>query len=217
MTNRRLVAFIDALAAGRRPGHFKADPDDVDVLRTAIALRAARPGDDIPDEAFVSDLFTKLTDEAGSPVPSNVRVIKKRPVRVTLGAVAASLVLVGGTVAATEASNHGAVTSANIQVPKGTALRTGTFEAADGRVLGQVVVYRGNPSWVFMNVDVSDTNGSVTCRLQLDDGSTAAAGIVGLHHGLGQYSKSIPVDVNRIRGATLYSPSGRVMATATFA
>ncbi|MDT4930082.1 MAG: hypothetical protein QOF92_2949, partial [Pseudonocardiales bacterium] len=29
------------------------------------------------------------------------------------------------------------------------ALRTGTFQIADGQVLGQIVAYRGNPSWVF--------------------------------------------------------------------
>ena len=41
MTTRRLSAFIDALAAGRRPRSFQADPEDTETLRTAIALRAA--------------------------------------------------------------------------------------------------------------------------------------------------------------------------------
>ena len=48
MTTRRLSAFLDALAAGRRPRSFQADPEDVEMLRVAIALRAARPGDAIP-------------------------------------------------------------------------------------------------------------------------------------------------------------------------
>jgi hypothetical protein len=217
VTDRRLASFIDALAAGRRPGHFKAGSEDVDVLRTAIALRAGRPGDDIPDEAFVSDLFAELAGQARPAVPSNVRPLKRRPVRTTLGAVAASLALIGGTVAATEAANHAGVIAASNQVPSRTALHTGTFLAVDGRVLGQIVVYRGHPSWVFMNVDALDAGASVMCRLQLDDGSIVAAGTVALHNGRGQYSKSIPVDVSRVRGAKLYTPSGVVLGTATFA
>jgi hypothetical protein len=83
--------------------------------------------------------------------------------------------------------------------------------------LGQIVVYRDNPAWVFMNVDVPNANGSVMCRLQLDDGSVVAAGTVVFHDGRGQYSKSIPVDITRVRGATLYTPTGAVVGTATFA
>jgi hypothetical protein len=52
VTNRPLFSYIDALVAGRRPGSFKASPEDVEVLRAAIELRAARPGDAIPDEEF---------------------------------------------------------------------------------------------------------------------------------------------------------------------
>lgn len=54
------------------------------------------------------------------------------------------------------------------------ALRTGTFQIADGQVLGQIVAYRGNPSWVFMNADVPNYNGPVKRMLQADDGSTVA-------------------------------------------
>ena len=39
MTGRRLAAFVDALAAGRRPRRFRATPEDAAVLRTAITLR----------------------------------------------------------------------------------------------------------------------------------------------------------------------------------
>ena len=63
VTHWRLSAFIDALVDGRRPGKLRADPEDVAVLRTAIALRAARPGDAIPDEQFVSDLYASLAED----------------------------------------------------------------------------------------------------------------------------------------------------------
>ena len=97
MTDRKLSAFVDALVAGRRPGSFKAEPADAEVVRTAIALRAARPGDAIPDEAFVSDLHQKLSDQASSPPASNVRPLKVRRARAALVGIAASVALVGGT------------------------------------------------------------------------------------------------------------------------
>ena len=76
MTNRRLSAFIDALVSGRRPGRFSAGPDDVEVLRTAIAFRAARPGDAKPDEEFVSGLYEELASQARTQLAPNVRPVK---------------------------------------------------------------------------------------------------------------------------------------------
>ena len=97
MTNRRLSAFIDALVSGRRPGRFSAGPDDVEVLRTAIALRAARPGDAKPDEEFVSGLYEELASQARPQLGRNVRPVKFSRGRAVLVAAAASVVLVAGT------------------------------------------------------------------------------------------------------------------------
>ena len=60
MTKRRLAAYLDALADGKRPDSFDVDPEDVDVLRTAISLRSARPGDAVPDDGFVDRLYEEL-------------------------------------------------------------------------------------------------------------------------------------------------------------
>jgi hypothetical protein len=223
MSPRRLSAFIDTLAAGRRPSRFHADPEDVEMLRMAIALRAARPGDATPDEKFVSDLHQKLTDQASSmetsnaAVPSNIHQIKNRRVRTALVSVAASVALIGGTFLATEASNHGATGTSAVQVPHGKALRTASFVTSDGRVLGQIVVYRGHPSWVFMNVNVSASYGSVKCKLRLDNGSIVAAGTVALHDGRGELGKSVSVDTGRLRGAMLFNSNGVALASASFA
>jgi hypothetical protein len=217
VTRRRLSAFIDALAGGRRPGKFEADPEDAAMVRTAIALRAARPGDANPDEQFVTDLFESLADQASTEVVPITRPTKVHRRRVALAAVAAGAVLVGGTVVTTEALNQGAVTPAAVQTPYGSALRTGTFETADGRVMGQIVASRGNPSWVFMNVDGSNYSGSIVCQLQVANGSVVAVGGFELHHGMGQFSRTIHVDIGRLRGAKLVNSSGTVVASATFA
>lgn len=216
MTTRRLSSFIDALAAGRRPDAYQADPEDVEVLRAAISLRAALPGDAAPDDAFVAELYKSLADESKAQVGSNVRQLRMRRSRAALIGVAASIALIGATFAATEASNNGANTTAAIQAPHGRALRTATFETSQGHALGQIVVYGGSPGWVFMNVDLPTSDGTVKCELRMMDGSVVAAGTVDLHHGTGVLSKNIHVDTSRLQGATLYSPSGAAVGSATF-
>jgi formylmethanofuran dehydrogenase subunit C len=67
-----------------------------------------------------------------------------------------------------------------------------------------------------MNVDLSTSDGAVKCELRMMDGSVVAAGTVDLHHGTGVLSKKIHVDTNRLQGATLYSPSGAAVGSATF-
>jgi hypothetical protein len=217
VTDRRLSSFIDALSAGRRPGHFKADPEDVEVLRTAIALRAARPGDEIPNKQFVSDLYQSLGEQVDSSPAANVHPLRVRRARAALVAVAASVALVGGTFVATESLNQPPASTSAVGVPHGDALRAGTFETPNGEVLGQIVAYNGHPSWVYMDVGISQSTGSVMCKLQLDNGSIVAAGTMELHHGTGELSKSIPVDIHRLRGAQLFSSTGVVLASATFA
>jgi hypothetical protein len=213
MTGRRLTAFLDALAAGRRPGRFNADPDDVEVIRTAIVLRAARSADAAPDRDFVADLYQKLADETASPDTATIRSRTLRRPRAVLAGAAASVALIGGTFAITDV----ALTPAAVSIPHGGDLRTGTFEAKDGGVLGQVVVYHGRPSWVFMNVGVPESSGTIMCKLQLNDGSIVSAGTIHISGGTGELSKSIQVNIGRLRGAKLFSPSGAVLASATFA
>jgi hypothetical protein len=217
MTGRRLSAFIDAVAAGRRPKRFQADVEDADVVRTAIALRAARPGESAPSETFVSGLFQQLSKEVSAGAADEVRPLATRPRRAALVAVAAAAVLVTGTVVATEnLSQNGPNVTA--QPPHGAGLRTGSFQTVDRKVFGQIVAYHGNPSWVFMNVDVPNYNGRLVCKLQVDDGTTVAFGAFTLHHGIGQFSRTLEdVNVAQLRGAKLVSSDGSVVASATFA
>jgi hypothetical protein len=213
MSNRRLSNFLDALAAGRRPKRFRAQPQDAELARTAITLRAARPGEAAPSEAFVESLFKQLSEEA-TPQP---RPVIRHRARIALVAAAAAGVLVAGTAAATVSLHHSGTSSAS-QVPHGSALRTGTFQTTNGQVLGQIVAYRGHPSWVFMNVEVPSYNGTVKCMLQVDDGTTVAFGTFNVHSGIGQFSKTLgSVDISKLRGAKLVTTAGAPVADATFA
>jgi len=215
VTSRRLAAFIDALAAGRRPRQFRASPEDAAIVRTAITLRAAHPGEANPSEEFVSDLYERLTDQARTPArDTHQRTVRRG--RLALAAVAAGVAVAGGTVIVADAFNHGAVAPTVAQAPHGDTLRTGTFETADGQVLGQIVAYQGRPSWVFMNVDEPNYDGSIECKLQMEDGSTVAVGMFQLHSGLGQFSRTVPVNIGGLRGAKLVSSTGAIVASATF-
>ena len=216
MTGRKLSAFIDAIATGRRPKRYRADAEDVEVLRAAVELRAARPGDAEPTAAFTDGLFRQLSEQAKQQERTQIRTAGRSRARTALLVAAAAVVLVGGTVAATEALTSPAHSA--VQVPQGSALRTGTFLTAGGQVWGQIVAYRGSPSWVFMHVDVPTYNGPIKCMLQVEDGSTVAFGTFTVKGGTGQFSKSIAsVDVGHLRGAKLVTSSGSSVAAATFA
>jgi hypothetical protein len=216
MTTRRLSAFLDALAAGRRARPFDADPEDVEMLRVAIALRAARPGDSVPDESFVAELHEQLAENLSPSEQTNVHSLRMRRGRVALVSVAAGLALVGGTFAVAETTAKPTVEQSATAVPQGQALRTASFQSPTGQVVGQIVLYHGHPSWVYMNVDLPHSNGPVKCELHLANGEVVAAGTVQLHDGNGEFSQSIHMDAGKARGATLYDPSGAVVASAIF-
>ena len=216
MTSRRLAAFVEALAAGRRPKRFRANPEDAAIVRTAIALRAAHPGEADPSDQFVSDLYERLADQARTRVAPDAHKVTVRRGRLALAAVAAGVAVAGGTVVVTDAFNHPAAAPSVAQAPSGGSVRTGSFETADGQVLGQIVAYQGHPSWVFMNVDEPNYDGPIDCKLQMDDGSIVAVGVFQLHAGLGQFSRTIPVAIDGLRGAKLVSSSGATVASATF-
>jgi hypothetical protein len=211
-----MSAFIDALASGRRPRGFRASPEDVAILRTAIELRAARSGEAAPEQQFVSRLYEELAEQHENRVIPTVRPVRRPRVRIALVSVAAGLALVGATVATTEALDHPASTPAALPLPQGQQLRTGTLEDASNQNLGQIVVYSGNPSWVFMNVKGSSYDGPVTCRLQATNGSTVMTGSFDLHGGTGELAKTIRVNVGHLRGAQLVTSTGATLAAATF-
>jgi hypothetical protein len=136
--------------------------------------------------------------------------------RIAVAAVAAAVVLVGGSAVATEAIDSSPARSAAAPALHGLVMRTGTFETASGRVAGQIVVYGGHPSWVFMNIDGSSYDGPVMCRLQGDNGSIVAVGDFAIHGATGMFSRTVPVNIGGLRGAKLVTPAGTVVASATF-
>jgi hypothetical protein len=69
---------------------------------------------------------------------------------------------------------------------------------------------------VFMNVTGSHYDGPVTCLLEADNGTVAAAGTFSIQGGTGEWARPLPDGVTYLTGARLVAPSGATLATATF-
>jgi Rieske Fe-S protein len=87
--------MVDALLAGDPLPSGRLEPDEVAALRAAIELRAARPGTDLPDEEFVTELRRRIA-AVESPRDAATSGIPRRAVLIgaagAVGAVAAGVV-----------------------------------------------------------------------------------------------------------------------------
>jgi hypothetical protein len=215
MKQRRVSSFIDDVLSNRRPRHFTASVADAEILRTAITMQAARPGEGQPEPQFVDNLRKELALQAAASSALPVRAVVSRRSRVLVG-VAAAITVIGGTAAATTGLEHGLAAAPAPKDGYSQLLRTGTFESKDGHTIGEIVAYRGNPSWVFMSIRDPGLTGNVRCQLQMDNGHSGPTGAFLLQSGVGDWARPIRVDIGRIRGATLVSPTGSTLATASF-
>lgn len=215
MNSRKISSLVDALLSDRRPHYFKAKPTDAKLMRVAIAMSVCCPKDRAPHETFTEDLLQELAVQAHGSDPSPAGAALGRRVRFIVGA-AAALSTLGGTVVATTSVEH---VLAVAPVPKhvySQLLRLGTFESKDGHAIGEIVAYRGDPSWVFMSIRAPGVSGTIHCRIEMENGQTEAAGAFVVQNGVVDSARPIPVDVDRIRGATLVTSQGSVLATASF-
>jgi hypothetical protein len=215
MKHRRVSSFIDDVLANRRPRRFRASVTDAEILRTAITMQAARPGDGAPEPQFVDNLRKELAFQVATASAPPVRAVVSRRSRVLVG-VAAAVTVIGGTAAATTGLEHGLAAAPAPKYAYSQFLRMGTFESKDGHTIGEIVAYRGNPSWVLMSIRDPGLTGTVRCQLQMDNGYSGPTGTFVLQRGVGDWARPIPVDIGRIRGATLVSSTGSALATASF-
>jgi len=95
--------------------------------------------------------------------------------------------------------------------------RGGTLERASllagGHTLGEVVVYSGRTSWLFMSLDDGSWSGEATCQVRLADGTTVPLGTFWLYNGYGAWSVVLPPGTGRIQLASVVTAEG-VLASA---
>lgn len=83
-----------------------------------------------------------------------------------------------------------------------------------GKTMGQVYVYAGNPTWLFMVIDSSDWQGTLRCEVVQDDGSPLMLGRFWLSDGKGAWAESVNVPAGRLVEARVMSAQGKVLAVA---
>jgi hypothetical protein len=108
----------------------------------------------------------------------------------------------GGGDKAVSIATHAAVTE--------TALRSGA------RTVGGVMVYAGNPTWLFMFMDDPSWQGTLRCEVVMDQGSTVTLGRFWLSDGRGAWAVSVTQPAGRLAQARVVNDKGQVLAKAVF-
>ena len=97
------------------------------------------------------------------------------------------------------------------------AARTATLLGAHSLRIGKIAFYRGEPSWVFMNLEGSAYDGRAVCRLRRPNGTTLVSGTFDVHNGSGQFARVLQLDIDEVGRAEIVTPTGVPVATAFFA
>jgi hypothetical protein len=85
---------------------------------------------------------------------------------------------------------------------------------AGGHPVGRVMVYAGNPTWLFMYMDDASWQGTLRCEVVLDQGPAVMLGRFWLSGGKGAWAASVDQPAGRLSQARVVGPSGNVLASA---
>jgi hypothetical protein len=110
----------------------------------------------------------------------------------------------------------GSLATQSTAVASAHPLRMASLHTSDAKDVGQVFTYQGDPSWMYMTVNVGSGVRDVSCELARRDGGYLPMGTFPLSGGHGGWGGELPVDPALITGARVLSTSGAVLATATF-
>jgi len=89
-----------------------------------------------------------------------------------------------------------------------------TSFVSDGHSVGRVMVYAGNPTWLFMYVDDPAWQGTLACEIVQDQGPSVVLGHFWLSGGKGAWAASVSEPAGRLLQARVLSASGKVLAVA---
>lgn len=200
MNARGLRRYVDDLLRSRRPRPFAPDDFEAAQLRTAIELRAARPGDDAPRPEFLTDLHHRLAEQmSGAPTETAPRRGSTR-----------RQVIVGTSAAATAAV-------AAVSVDRTLITGQSGKESPPDVAAGQLTPNDGSWQRVAAGSEVPDGAmhafdlGSVAGFVRRVDGKVQAISGVCTHQGCKLWFDA-PDDTLRCPcHTTSFSPSGRVL------
>jgi hypothetical protein len=82
-------------------------------------------------------------------------------------------------------------------------------------MVGRVLVYAGNPTWLFMYMDDPAWQGAIHCEVVVDQGPTVDLGQFWLSEGKGAWAASVDQPAGRLSEARIVAADGKVLASAT--
>lgn len=175
-------------------------------------------GDEVASWSDVGDALLVLAPAIEPPIGFEERLLerhfdaprtprRRHAWRPGLGAaVVVSVLVVLGAVLGSGLSERAARTA-----PPLTARLT-----SHGRVLGQVFLTRGDPSWLSMSIDDRHWSGTAWCSVRLANGHVEPLGRFSVVNGVGAWSAQIHAGAARVTAATVSDNYGDVLATATW-
>ena len=170
--------------------------------------------------ARVTDAMLSLAPEAEPPLGFESRLAdrlrggevvtlpRRRRGALTLAAAALLLAVLGFGIGA-------AVTHSNTATPSASSRPSMARLTSDGRVLGQVFVSPGRPSWIYMTFDDGRWSGVAWCQVTLASGRVETVGRFTLSSGYGAWVAPLKAPANQVRSAQLVDVNGTVLASAT--
>jgi cytochrome b6-f complex iron-sulfur subunit len=197
MNARGLRKYIDDLLRGRRPKPFQPDDFEAAQIRTAIELRAARPGGDAPRQEFLNDLHARLAEQMTGTPPEAVPRLNTTRRQVIVG---------------TSAAAAAAVTAVSVDrlVVGGQAAEapaaSGQLTPNDGRWM-RVAASSEVPDGVMRPFDLGSINGFV----RRVNGKPEAVSGVCTHQGCRLWFDATDDRLQCPCHSTSFAPSGQVL------
>lgn len=188
-----------------------------ELARVADGLLLAAPVAE-PPPGFESSVLDRLASERGHRPPA---LDARRRRRVALVAAVAAVALVaGGTVAGWALARPDPAEQRYFEALRavgGDGLTGAPMEDPEGDRVGEVFLYDGQPSWVFLTMDGwSGEWGGVPylVRVDLADGRQVVLDGVTLGGGDGAWGSALDLDVDQVRWVGVVDATGRVYCGA---
>jgi hypothetical protein len=96
-------------------------------------------------------------------------------------------------------------------------LMSASLLSATHQEVGEIYVYSGRSTWLYMSVDLGSGDEAVSCQVVGKDGQVSKIGSFQLADGYGSWGSPDPGNVGPLSGARIVSANGTVLATAAFA
>ena len=200
----RAEAFAHVDSCGRCRGFLEELSNIADSLLLLAPEMEPPPG-------FESRALARL-------VPGHVNRRRRWPMRAAVAAALAVALGAGAVIgaAARQPDRLEREYIAALRELGGRALVAGRLETPDGRPAGQIVLYRGDVSWVFATIDDPEVSGDFAVELVGRDGRLTVVPGLDVRNGRGSVGQRLDGDLRRQRTIRVVDAVGNARYVARF-